>query len=98
MSEQEQSPKHDDENQICIQVMDQLGEFVDGELDPANHRRFEMHINECAECAAFVAGYKDVISLAAELKEPERPLQVDVQNRLRQALNQRLGLDLAYIA
>jgi hypothetical protein len=39
-----------------------------------------------------------VIESAAELREPEQPIPVDVQNRLRKALNQRLGLNLSYIA
>jgi anti-sigma factor RsiW len=98
MSEQEQSPKPADEKQICMRVVDQLGDFVGGELDASSHREIERHIKECSECAAFVSGYQEVINLAGELKTPEQSLEVDVQNRLRHALNQRLGLDLAYIA
>ena len=35
---------------------------------------------------------------AAELREPEQALPVDVSNRLRKALNERLGINLPYIA
>jgi anti-sigma factor RsiW len=66
---------------------------------PDNERKaVEAHLDECAECAAFFASYRHIVQSAAELREPERPLQIDVQNRLRKALNTRLGLTLPYIA
>jgi anti-sigma factor RsiW len=82
----------------CHDVIEMLGDYVEGDLTPTQHACVEHHLDECPECAAFFASYKHVIEAAAELREPERPLEVDVQNRLRSALNQRLGINLPYIA
>jgi anti-sigma factor RsiW len=82
----------------CSEVTARLGDYVDNELDPSVKLSIDTHLDICPECAAFFASYKHVIDSAAELREPEAPLAVDVQNRLRAALNQRLGLNLPYIA
>jgi predicted anti-sigma-YlaC factor YlaD len=58
----------------------------------------ENHLDECPDCAAFFASYKHVVSSAAQLREPEAPLPVDIQNRLRKALNERLNINLPFIA
>jgi anti-sigma factor (TIGR02949 family) len=93
------------ENQIsmfqfhdCKDVIAHLGDFVDRELPIEQHAAVENHLDECPECAAFYASYRHVVQSAAELREPEQPLPVDVQNRLRKALNERLGLSLPFIA
>jgi anti-sigma factor RsiW len=93
------------ENQIsmfqfhdCKDVVAHLGDFVDRELPLAQHAAIEDHLDECPDCAAFFASYKHVVQSAAELREPEQPLGVDVQNRLRKALNERLGINLPFIA
>ncbi len=82
----------------CRDVTARLGDLVDNDL-PENERiAIEAHLDDCPECASFFASYRHVIQSAAELREPEQPLAVDVQNRLRKALNTRLGLNLPYIA
>jgi anti-sigma factor RsiW len=85
-------------NLDCQEVIDRLGDYVDGDLDVRSRDAVENHLDQCPECAAFFASYKHVVDSAAELREPEQPLNVDVQNRLRRALNQRLGTNLPYIA
>jgi anti-sigma factor RsiW len=82
----------------CKDVVAHLGDFVDKELPLAQHAAIEDHLDECPDCAAFYASYKHVVQSAAELREPEQPLGVDVQNRLRKALNERLGINLPFIA
>ena len=82
----------------CKDVVAHLGDFVDNELPLAQHAAIEDHLDECPDCAAFYASYKHVVQSAAELREPEQPLGVDVQNRLRKALNERLGINLPFIA
>jgi len=75
-----------------------MGEFLDGEASPAWRHAIESHLDGCAECTTFMASYRQVIEAAEELRDNEPPLAVDVQNRLRKALNQRLGINLSYIA
>jgi|694.fasta_scaffold19232_5 anti-sigma factor RsiW len=82
----------------CEDVVARFGDYVDNDLLRPERLAVEAHINDCPACAAFLASYNHVIDSAAELREPEQPIQVDVQNRLRKALNQRLGLNLSYIA
>jgi anti-sigma factor RsiW len=83
----------------CKDVIAHLGDFVDGELPLAQRAAVENHLDECPDCAAFYASYKHVVTSAAGLRdEPEEPLPVDVSNRLRKALNERLGINLPYIA
>lgn len=82
----------------CGDVVARFGDYVDNELVRAERIALEDHLNDCPECAAFLASYNHVIDSAAELREPEEPISVEVQNRLRKALNQRLGLNLSYIA
>ena len=82
----------------CNEVTARLGDYVDNEIDGGLKASIDLHLDICPECAAFFASYKHVIESAAELREPEQPLSVDVQNRLRAALNRKLGLNLSYIA
>jgi len=82
----------------CGDVVARMGDYVDNDLVRSERLAVESHLNDCPECAAFFASYHHVISSAAELREPEQPISVDVQNRLRKALNVRLGLNLSYIA
>jgi anti-sigma factor RsiW len=82
----------------CRDVIARLGDLVDNELPHQERDAVEEHIDGCADCAAFYASYRHVVTSAAELREPEEPISVDVQNRLRRALNVRLGLSLPYIA
>jgi predicted anti-sigma-YlaC factor YlaD len=82
----------------CKDVIAHLGDFVDRELPLAQHAAVENHLNDCSDCAAFYASYKHVVTSAAELREPQQALPVDVANRLRKALNERLGINLPYIA
>lgn len=82
----------------CKDVIAHLGDFVDGELPLAQRAAVENHLDDCADCTAFYASYKHVVTSAAELREPEQPLPIDVSNRLRKALNERLGLNLPFLA
>ena len=82
----------------CDDVIARLGDYVDNDLSQNARLVMDTHLNDCPECAALFASYTHVIEGAAELREPEQPIAVDVQNRLRRALNQRLGLSLSYIA
>jgi hypothetical protein len=82
----------------CKDITARLGDLVDNDMPDNERKAVEAHLDECAECAAFFASYRHIVQSAAELREPERPLQIDVQNRLRKALNTRLGLTLPYIA
>jgi len=82
----------------CNDVVAHLGDFVDRELPQHQRAAIENHLDECPDCSSFLASYKHVVSSAAQLREPEAPLPVDIQNRLRKALNERLNINLPFIA
>ena len=76
----------------CDDVTALLGDYVENELSPSLRDRVHMHIRSCSECEQGEHGYREVIALAKEL--PEKPVTEDVQKRLREALNKRLGINL----
>jgi predicted anti-sigma-YlaC factor YlaD len=82
----------------CRDITARFGDYLDKDLSPSEHAVVEQHLDFCPDCAAFFASYNHVIQSAAELREPEQPLAVDVQNRLRKTLNERLGINLPFIA
>jgi hypothetical protein len=82
----------------CQDVIARLGDYTDNELPLHTRAAMDHHLDRCADCTAFLASYNHVIDSAAELREPEQPLSLDVQNRLRSALNKRLGINLPLIA
>ncbi len=79
----------------CRDVIRSYGEYVEGDLPAALKARLDAHMAGCSCCQQFAATYNLTIDLAHELQE--QPAPVDVQNRLREALNIRLGLELPFI-
>ena len=80
------------ENFSCADISDLLCDYADHDLPISLKGRFEAHCTHCPECAELVRGYQFTIDLAAELSQP---MPKDVKNRLRMALNERLGTSLA---
>jgi hypothetical protein len=50
------------------QWTDRLSEYLDGELDPAEHAALAAHLDRCAECAATLADLRRVVSRAQALE------------------------------
>lgn len=76
----------------CRDVENLLGDFTDRELPCTLRARVDAHIQKCAFCGETASSYQWVVNLAHGLKD--KPVPVGVKNRLRAALNQRLGLNL----
>jgi anti-sigma factor RsiW len=51
---------------------DRLSEYLDGELDPADHAALERHLAACADCRATLAELGDVVARAGRL-QPRPP-------------------------
>ena len=83
------------EHITCADVMELLGDYEDRELTPTLRGRLDAHIQTCADCQELKSSYHTTLELAKEL--PQRPLTKDIQNRLRSALNERLGLNLTMV-
>ena len=80
----------------CGDVETFLGDYVDEELTGSLQARLGEHIRGCTRCQESEAGYRRVIELARLMREEQtsKPLRSDIQNRLREGLNKRLGLNL----
>lgn len=68
-------------------------DYADGDLPASVKARMDEHTETCEQCDEFKKTYLLTISLASELGK-QQSAGLDVQNRLRSALNERLGLRL----
>ena len=99
MSEENHTTNPENNDDLsCEKVMGTLIDYVEGDLPIATREMYDRHLENCTECSAFLAGYRGIIDAAKELTPTQETLGVDIQNRLRRSLNQRLGLNLPYIA
>ena len=58
----------------CRQVVASLGAYVDGELGEALRGPIDEHLASCADCAAYLATYRDTVRLAGDaFRDPDRP-------------------------
>ena len=81
----------------CDDVVDVMGDYIDGDLTASIKDRIESHMAGCAECREFLRTYSFTVKLAASLRNDD-PVPTDVQNRLRASLNARLGLSLPQVS
>ena len=79
----------------CTDIELLAGDYADDDLTTTLRARVDAHVKNCAECQKFHQEYSTVIKLAAELRNA--PVPVEVRNRLRAKLNERLGLKLAQV-
>ena len=80
----------------CDDIVDIMGDYVDGELTASVKERIDTHMAGCSECREFLRTYSFTVKLAASLRN-DTPAPAPVQNRLRAALNERLGLSLPQV-
>jgi anti-sigma factor RsiW len=75
----------------CGEVLERLGDFLDGELPPDEAARVQAHLRGCSVCERFGGAMAEVVGgLRRALHEPE-PLDPDVASRLRDRLRGQLG-------
>lgn len=79
----------------CVDFIALLGDRQDGDLPPSLEGRLHGHKAGCKFCKEFEASYRQTVELAAELPKPEMP--TGARNRLRGALNRRLGIQLPMV-
>ncbi|MFQ5899174.1 MAG: anti-sigma factor family protein [Candidatus Methylomirabilia bacterium] len=57
----------------CRDLVDLLGAYLDGELDPGTARALEAHLADCHECTAFINTYRSTVRTTRQLREEELP-------------------------
>lgn len=91
---------------VCADIDEALMEYVEQNLSSTVTARIEEHIDSCKECQTGVKLYSEVIAIAgtlnspfSELQEEKNPeaskLPKDVETRLYETLNAKLGLNMS---
>ena len=57
----------------CRDIVELLGEYLDGELDPATAEALKAHLADCRECTAFINTYRGTVRAARQLREEQIP-------------------------
>lgn len=76
----------------CSDVEAMLYDYTEGELPESVRMRLDDHIQACPECGELVDTYQLTVDLAKTLAPAK--FSKGLQERLRSALNQRLGINL----
>ncbi|MBI3030161.1 MAG: zf-HC2 domain-containing protein [Candidatus Rokubacteria bacterium] len=58
----------------CRDIVELLGDYLDGDLDPATAEALKAHLADCRECTAFVNTYRGTVRVTRQLKEEDLPL------------------------
>ena len=71
----------------CQNVIQELSNFIDGELDAASKQEIEGHLKGCSECQLVVDQTKKTVRLFCDSEAIELP--GEVRNRLHEALRRK---------
>jgi anti-sigma factor (TIGR02949 family) len=78
-------PSHDD--LACIEFVDTVTEYLDGEVNEGRRARIERHLEGCEGCRAALDQFQTVIRLAGRLTEADvARIDTLVRDRLMAAL------------
>jgi anti-sigma factor RsiW len=72
------------EQGICRELLDQLSEYIDGELEDALCTKLEAHLAQCTNCRVMVDTLRKTITLYHAQAPAELPS--DVEDRLYKVL------------
>ena len=73
----------------CKQVVQQLSDYLDGELTPALRHELSQHLCECKDCELVVNQTKLTVEIYCDAEMVDLPQQV--RTRLHQALRRKLA-------
>jgi anti-sigma factor (TIGR02949 family) len=73
----------------CRKVIQQLSEFLDGELDPGLAEQLSRHLEHCEDCKLVVDTTRKTIEIYCNTEPMELPPAV--RERLERTLAERLG-------
>jgi len=57
----------------CRNIVELLGEYLDGDLAPATAAALEAHLAGCQECTAFLNTYRGTVRMSRQLREEQLP-------------------------
>ncbi len=76
-------------NPECHALLNQLGDYLDGELEAALCAEIEQHLTQCRDCRVLVDTTHKTIRLYQRHHQSQVELSEAITNRLWQALNQK---------
>ncbi len=71
----------------CLDYINELNDYLDGEIDSSLCAEIEAHIGECKNCRIMVDTMKQTVKLCREGKEEKLP--VTLENKLNNMLKER---------
>ena len=71
----------------CHDYINELNDYLDGEIDPSLCREIEKHIGMCENCRIMVDTLKQTVKLCREGKEEKLPQSLE--NKLNNLLKSR---------
>jgi anti-sigma factor RsiW len=57
----------DHDELACIELVELVNDFLEGDLDPVVARRFELHLAQCPYCVEYVDQMRCTIALTGQL-------------------------------
>jgi anti-sigma factor RsiW len=76
----------------CIEVLELLSDYLDGEVSQEHRERIEAHLRGCDQCERFGGQMSSIVkSLRVTLRDPD-PLDEGVSRRLQDRLKREFGI------
>jgi anti-sigma factor (TIGR02949 family) len=60
----------------CRDIVELLGDYLDGDLPPATGEGLRAHLADCSDCTAFINTYRGTVRAARSLREEQIPPQL----------------------
>jgi anti-sigma factor RsiW len=71
----------------CREFIEFLAEYFSRKLSVDEHREFELHLDDCPECRAYLKSYEESIKLGkAAFINPNAPVPLHIPEKLVQAI------------
>jgi anti-sigma factor RsiW len=67
------SPAHQHGSASCLELLERLSEYLDGETDPAVSREIESHMADCEPCVAFLRSLRRTVAEIGSVPQPRLP-------------------------
>jgi anti-sigma factor RsiW len=56
---------------VCREMVELITDYIEGSLSRAQHRRFELHLDACENCAEYLNQMRATIRAAGRLREED---------------------------
>ena len=67
------------ENALCRRAVSVIADYLNGDLSLKDHRRFEAHLTDCDDCAAFFNTYKKTLQAMQTLRYEDMPPELQAR-------------------